>query len=267
MILGILSIIILVGTSCDLLIPKWADELNNPHDPANMQFITSFNFTNPPANGVVNEENQTIAVTVPYGTSVTALIPTISHIGASIFPPSGVARNFSTPQIYTVVLVDGFTHVYTVTVTIDNSVSTQPTKPSSTSIVTSFVNFKMGETIAAFETGENKLSSELSAIGQYRSGNHYSYSLINLNTCTQSFFDDTLAYIATASKNYSITNIAIKELLQTKRDELVVYSHSYYENVNWGGTDSVIIYAQSTAATNIGNQYIAWALQFDAQFP
>ncbi len=80
--------------------------------------ITAFSFASPAAAGTINETNKTIAVTVPYGTNVTALAPTITHSGASISPASGAARNFTNPVTYTVTAADSTTQSYTVTVTV-----------------------------------------------------------------------------------------------------------------------------------------------------
>lgn len=79
--------------------------------------ITAFNFVDPPVTGDIIEANHTIAVTVPYGTNVTALTPMIGHTGASVDPASGVPQNFTNPVTYTVRAGDGSTQVYTVTVT------------------------------------------------------------------------------------------------------------------------------------------------------
>ena len=59
----------------------------------------------------------TVALTVPYGTDLTDLTPTITITGASVNPASGVSHNFSTPQTYTVTAADSTTKDYTVTVT------------------------------------------------------------------------------------------------------------------------------------------------------
>ncbi|MFC4305190.1 S-layer homology domain-containing protein, partial [Cohnella boryungensis] len=72
----------------------------------------------PTAAGTVNEANHTIAVTVPYGTDVTSLTPTIAHTGASISPTSGAAQDFTNPVTYTVTAADGSTQNYVVTVNI-----------------------------------------------------------------------------------------------------------------------------------------------------
>ena len=78
--------------------------------------ITSFKFINPAASGNIIEDTHTISVTVPYGTSVKALVPTVTYNGSSISPLSGVAQNFSSPVIYTVTKTNGSTQAYTVTV-------------------------------------------------------------------------------------------------------------------------------------------------------
>ncbi|SDF01454.1 PKD domain-containing protein, partial [Cellulophaga baltica] len=58
-----------------------------------------------------------ISLTLPAGTDVTALSPSITHTGASINPTSGVAQDFTSPVSYTVTAADGTTQVYSVTVT------------------------------------------------------------------------------------------------------------------------------------------------------
>jgi len=80
--------------------------------------ITAFSFASPAATGVVNESLHTIALTVPYGTNVTALVPTIAITGASVSPASGAAHDFSSPVTYTVTAADATTQTYAVTVTV-----------------------------------------------------------------------------------------------------------------------------------------------------
>jgi hypothetical protein len=61
-----------------------------------------------------------IAANVPYGTDVTALVPTVTIAeGASVVPASGEAKDFTDPVTYTVTAPDGETAAeYTVTVSI-----------------------------------------------------------------------------------------------------------------------------------------------------
>jgi len=102
---------------------------------SNATQITSFNFTSPAVTGTVDNTNHTVALTVPYGTSVTSLTPTIVlATGATISPTSGTVGNFTTPQTYTVTAQDGVTtQNYTVTVTIAPNASTQITSFNFTS--------------------------------------------------------------------------------------------------------------------------------------
>lgn len=78
--------------------------------------MENFYFTSPLAMGAINETDHTIAVTVPYGTAVIALAPTVIHTGASVSPASGAQHDFSSPATYTVTAADTSTQDYTVTV-------------------------------------------------------------------------------------------------------------------------------------------------------
>ena len=54
--------------------------------------ITAFdlNGLSPAVTGVVNEVDKTVELTVPAGTNVTALVPTITHTGASVSPTNSI---------------------------------------------------------------------------------------------------------------------------------------------------------------------------------
>jgi len=96
--------------------------------PSSAKAITAFSFnTTPVSTGVITEASHTIAVTVPFGTNVTTLIPAITHTGASISPASGASNSFTAPQIYTVTAADSSTQAYTVTVTVSASSAKQIT--------------------------------------------------------------------------------------------------------------------------------------------
>lgn len=78
--------------------------------------ITAFAFPGLPATTI---GANTVSLTVPFGTSVTNLSPTYSVSAlAAGSPISGTARDFTTPETYTVTAENGATKVYTVTVTI-----------------------------------------------------------------------------------------------------------------------------------------------------
>ena len=94
------------------------DEQNDEQKSSEKQ-ITAFVFTSPSATGVIDEMAKTIAVEVPTGTALTALVPAITvSEKARVNPASGMAQNFTTPATYTVTAEDGTTAVYTVTVTL-----------------------------------------------------------------------------------------------------------------------------------------------------
>jgi len=93
--------------------------------------LTTFSFTSTAngtlasdVNGTINESNHTIAVTVPYNTSVIALIATYATSGSSV-SVGGTAQtsgtttnNFTSAVSYSVTAADASEQVYTVTVTV-----------------------------------------------------------------------------------------------------------------------------------------------------
>jgi hypothetical protein len=88
--------------------------------------ITSFKFTSVPATGVIT--GNTIAVSVPAGTNVTALVATFTNslsssvkVGTTTQVSGITANNFTNPVTYTVTAQDGTTANYTVTVTVGNN--------------------------------------------------------------------------------------------------------------------------------------------------
>ena len=111
--------VILAGCSPSALLQDVQQhEKTNGATLSSAKAVTAFNFTTPAATGVVIEASHTIAITVPYGTSVTALTPSITTTGATVSPPSGTSQNFTSPVAYTVTAADSSTQAYTVTVNV-----------------------------------------------------------------------------------------------------------------------------------------------------
>ena len=80
--------------------------------------ITSFSING--VAGAVNNTTNTITITMPRGTDVTKLTPTISTNGVkSLTPGSGETVNFTNSVTYTATMDDGSTKTYTVTVYVD----------------------------------------------------------------------------------------------------------------------------------------------------
>jgi len=86
--------------------------------PSAVKAIEAFSFQElaPPVIGTIDQAAHTIALTVPFGTNVTGLVPTITTTGASVSPASGVARDFTSSVTYTVTAADASTQAYNVTV-------------------------------------------------------------------------------------------------------------------------------------------------------
>jgi hypothetical protein len=87
--------------------------------------ITAYSFAGfTGAVGTINEASKTIAVTVPNGTNVTALVATFTttgtgvNVGAVTQTSGTTANNFTNPVIYTVTAADATTTTYTVTVAV-----------------------------------------------------------------------------------------------------------------------------------------------------
>ncbi|MBO0952509.1 DUF5018 domain-containing protein [Fibrella forsythiae] len=85
--------------------------------------ITSFTFGSVSPDVVATVSGNTIIGTLPLGTSLSSLAPTIVVSDkATVSPASGVAQDFSKPVIYTVTAEDGTTQAYTATMTVAQSV-------------------------------------------------------------------------------------------------------------------------------------------------
>lgn len=89
-----------------------------PNIPSNAKAITVFNFggLHPVVVGAINEVTSTISLSVPFGTDVTALLPSIASSGISISPSAGTLNNFISPATYTVTAENGTAQAYVVTV-------------------------------------------------------------------------------------------------------------------------------------------------------
>ena len=84
------------------------------------KLITSFHLLlNPEVIGVVDETNFTVKLSVPYGTDVTNLKPSlVVSPGATVLPSPDVPQDFTGPVTYTIIAQDGSAQTYNVSVTI-----------------------------------------------------------------------------------------------------------------------------------------------------
>ena len=96
---------------------------SDPVTPAAGAKITAFSVLG--VDGVINQSAGTITVTLPAGTNVTAVAPSVTvTAGAVVSPVPGEVVNLTAPVVYTVTLGEE-TSRYTVTVTFERSVSQQ----------------------------------------------------------------------------------------------------------------------------------------------
>jgi len=149
---------------------------------ASTKDITAFSFASPEVAGVISGAN--ITVTVPFGTDVTALVPTITHSGASVSPNSGVVQNFLSPVTYTVTAEDASTKDYLVTVVIPITVTAN--------------------------AGQNKIFGEVDAAIAYTSSNPVTFT----GALTRTDGEDVGTYpisqgtLAVVGSNYSINFVS-----------------------------------------------------------
>jgi subtilisin family serine protease len=78
--------------------------------------ITSFTISGQVGSTTIDESNHSISLTMPPGSVVTALTPSISITGSNVSPASGVAHNFTSTSTYTVTAADGSSQAYLVSV-------------------------------------------------------------------------------------------------------------------------------------------------------
>ena len=105
------------------------DMPSEPATPAksNAKSIITFEMANSVAVNI-DETNHTISLTMPSGTDVTALSPTITvSENATTTPATGEAQNFTNSVTYTVTAQDGTAQDYVVTVTV---VASEPVVPA-----------------------------------------------------------------------------------------------------------------------------------------
>ena len=119
---GITGVFLPATTACKLDFPSPSALLDAQDERgANSRSITAFSFPSVAATGTISQEQKTIAVTVPYGTEVTAMVATFTTTGASAtvgstLQESGVTPNdFTNPVIYKVISASARTAKYTVT--------------------------------------------------------------------------------------------------------------------------------------------------------
>ncbi len=116
-VIAILVIIVIIGVGWWYFASQSSSPNTTSQNQSFEHFITSFSLggLNPVVNGSIDNTNYAITLTVPKGTDLTKLTPTITlSSGATVSPASGTVENFTSPVAYTVTGQDGQTQTYTV---------------------------------------------------------------------------------------------------------------------------------------------------------
>jgi hypothetical protein len=162
-----------VGTTT----PVWSRTFTKGATP---KAITAFSFASPAATGTINEGAHTIAVTVPYGTNVTALVASFTTTGASVkvgntAQVSGTTpNNFSSPVTYTVTADDASTQDYVVTVATSSTTTTTFNPPSDGWVLESSENSSKGgstnSTAKTLRLGDDAAKKQYCSILSFNTG-------------------------------------------------------------------------------------------------
>ncbi|NCN42670.1 hypothetical protein GW916_15645, partial [bacterium] len=217
-----------------------------------------FNGLSPAVTGTVDTSAHTVSLTVPNGTDVTALVPTITTTSVAstpVSPASDVAKDFTNSVTYTISAIDGTTQDYTVTVT----VSPDTTGPT----ISGVTNGETYETAKTVTVGSDAASIFVNNVA-YTSGNTITLSAndgytitatdaIGNSTTVNFTIDIAPAISVQSSSSASATSITITWTTDQPATSRVIYdtvSHSsiadYVAGSNYG-------YANSTATFDMGD--------------
>ncbi|MDR0644608.1 MAG: DUF5018 domain-containing protein [Treponema sp.] len=199
--------------------------------------ITGFYFTNPLAAGMVNQNTNTISVTVPSGANLRVLAPTLYFNGISVNPASDVTNDFSAPVVYTVTGTTGKTRRYTVTVNSmasnvkDITSFTFPGVADSQTVIGAVPDSDGTYPIAVWVPAGMSLDSIAPTIG-YTEG-----SAISPASGTPQNFNDPKTYTISAedgtTKTYKVT-------VNPRSDEAIITSFIFNEVPLTGGAIRVV---------------------------
>ncbi len=199
----------------------------------------------------VNESAKTIAVTVPNGTNVTALVATFAITGGSVkvgatAQTSGVTANdFTAPVAYVITAADGSTSTYTVTTTVA-SASAKSISAFSLGGAAGTIN-EVAKTIAVSVpngTAVNALIATFSTTGaSVKVG-----ATVQASGVTANDFTTPVAYLVTAADASTTTYLVTVTISSNSAKAITAYSFAGYT-----GATGVINEAAKTIAVTVPN--------------
>lgn len=190
----------------DVVITASGVPQTTPPQQSDAKEITAFSITNQVGNSVINQQDHTIAVTMPADTDVTSLTPSITVSDkASVSPASDTAQNFTNPVTYTVTAENGTTQDYTVTVTVQTASATAPTI-TTTTLPNGAVGVEYTATLTA--TGDTPITWSVSA-GSLPNGLTLSGATISGIPTVAGTFNFTVKAVNATSEDTQELSIAI----------------------------------------------------------
>ena len=208
----------------------------------------------PAVAGTINEAAKTIAVTMPFGTDVTALVATFTSTGSSVKVGTAVqtstatANNFSAPVAYTVTAADASTATYTVSVSVAANSAKAITAFSFAGYTgaTGAVN-EAAKTIAVtvpFGTDLTTLAATFATTG----ANVKVGAAVQTSTATVNNFSAPVAYTVTAADASTATYTVSVSVAANSAKAITAYSFAGY-----AGATGVVNEAAKTIAVTVPN--------------
>lgn len=197
-----------------------------------------------------------IAVTMPHGTNVTALIATFTStgenlkVGATVQTSATTANNFTAPVIYTVTAADGTTATYTVTVSVASSTANALTAFSLAG-VSGTIN-KAAKTIAVtlpFASSTIQVATFTSTGASVKVG-----TVTQVSGATANDFTAPVAYIVTAANGTPVTYTVTVNVALITDKAITAYSISGVAGVISGAASPfsiTVTVPNGTAVTNL----------------
>ncbi|MGA9109983.1 MAG: DUF1566 domain-containing protein [Smithella sp.] len=189
-----------------LLLVSCSSKDSTSATPSSAKAITAFSIAG--VVGTINETGKTIALTMPYGTDMTALVATFTTTGSSVAVGSTsqvsgtTTNNFTSPVIYTVTAADSSSTTYTVTVAVASSSAKAITAFSLAGVVGT-IN-ETGKSIAVkmpYGTDVTNLIATFTTTGSSVTVG----STVQVSGTTANDYTSPVVYTVTAADNSSVT--------------------------------------------------------------
>ncbi len=210
----------------DLSVKKYTVSVNIGTSSSNE--ITDFRLRTPSVQGLIAGTN--ITVYVPFGTSVSSLIPVFSHTGASV-TVNGItqisetsANDFTNPVVYSVLAADGTKKNYTVTVNISEKTANDVT---SFSIASPAVSAAVTGSIITLIFPPNANLKYLTASFVFSGSSVTVNGVPQISGRTVNNFNETLYYKVTAADGSSKTYAVFSSVSGTGDKDFNSFSLNY----------------------------------------